>query len=250
MSGWIKIHRDIAKHWIFKDAEKFKWWMDMLFLASYEGNKTNVGSKIVEIKRGQFIGSLSFFMKRWGVGKERIINYLRLLQSDGMIDKVSDKNITIITICNYESYQNVPDNLPDNNSDYHADNLADNLPDTTKEGKEVKEINNNNPNARIREERVPWDDGRERGFGEQIKANQIMAIGRKFSLNRPQVIQFVGAFLDKCQIGDHGHRDIGHFGNHLCNFIGEELKRQGEKSTEQPKARKVIEGKEIFNLYR
>lgn len=248
MSGWIKIHRDIAKHWIFKDAEKFKWWMDMLFLASYEGNKTNVGSKIVEIKRGQFIGSLSFFMKRWGVGKERIINYLRLLQSDGMIDKVSDKNITIITICNYESYQNVPDNLPDNNSDYHADNLPDNLPDTTKEGKEVKEINNNNLNARTREERVPWEDGREKGFAEQIKANQIMAIGRKFSLNRPQVIQFVGAFLDKCQIGDHGHRDIGHFGNHLCNFIDEELKKP--KPIEQPKARKVIEGQEIFNLYK
>jgi hypothetical protein len=75
-----------------------------------------------------------------------------------------------------------------------------------------------------------------------------MAIGRKFSLNRPQVIQFVGAFLDKCQIGDHGHRDIGHFGNHLCNFIDEELKKP--KPIEQPKARKVIEGQEIFNLYK
>lgn len=247
MSGWIKIHRDIAKHWIFKDAEKFKWWMDMLFLASYEGNKTNVGSKIVEIKRGQFIGSLSFFMKRWGVGKERIINYLRLLQSDGMIDKVSDKNITIITICNYESYQNVPDNLPDNNSDYHADYHADNLPDTTKEGKEVKEINNN-LNARTREERVSWEGDRERGFAEQIKANQIMAIGRTFSLGRAQVIRSIEAFLDKCQIGDHGHRNIGHFGNHLCSFIDEELKKQ--KPVESPKARKVIEGQEIFNLYK
>lgn len=222
----------------------------MLLLASYEDNKTSVGNKIIEINRGQLVGSLSFFMKRWGISKERVINFMRLLQSAEMINKESDKNITIITICNYDCYQDVPDNLPDNNSDNNSDNLPDNLPDTTKEGKEVKEINNNNPNARTREERVPWEDSRERGFGEQIKANQIMAIGRKFSLNRPQVIQFIGAFLDKCQIGDHGHRDVGHFGNHLCNFIGEELKRQGEKSTEQPKAKKVIEGKEIFNLYR
>jgi hypothetical protein len=250
MAGWIKIHREITRHWIFQDSEKFKWWIDMLFLASYEDNKTLVKNQIAEVKRGQFIGSLSFFTKRWGVSKERVINFLKLLQSDGMIDKKSDKNITIITICNYESYQDVPDNLPDNLSDYKPDNLPDNLPDTTKEVKEVKEFNNNNLNARTREERVPWEDGRERGFGEQIKANQIMAIGRKFSLNRPQVIQFVGAFLDKCQIGDHGHRDIGHFGNHLCNFIQDELKRQGEKPTEQPTAKKVIEGSEIFNLYK
>ena len=69
MAGWIKIHREITKHWIFQDAEKFKWWIDMLFLASYEDNKTVIGNKIVEVKRGQFLGSLSFFMKRWGISK-------------------------------------------------------------------------------------------------------------------------------------------------------------------------------------
>mgnify|MGYP007130625289 CR=1 FL=1 len=140
MSGWIKIHREITKHWIFQDAEKFKWWIDMLFLASYEDNKTVIGNKIVEVKRGQFLGSLSFFMKRWGISKERVINFLRLLQSDGMIDKMSDKNVTLITICNYESYQDVPDNKADNLSDYKVNNLPDNLPDTTKEGKEIQEI--------------------------------------------------------------------------------------------------------------
>lgn len=138
MAGWIKIHRDIASHWIFQDADKFKWWIDMLFLASYEDNKVLVGNRIVEVKRGQFQGSLSFFMKRWKVSKDRVINFLRLLQSEGMILKETDRNIPLITICNYESYQDVPDNLL-----YHLpDNLPDNLPDTTKEVKEIKEIYN------------------------------------------------------------------------------------------------------------
>ena len=60
MAGWIKIHRDIAKHWIFQDAEKFKWWIDLLLMASFEDNKTLVGDRLVEVKRGQQIISLSF----------------------------------------------------------------------------------------------------------------------------------------------------------------------------------------------
>lgn len=142
MSGWIKIYRDIASHWIFQDAEKFKWWIDMIFLASYEDNKVLAGNHLVSLKRGQFIASISFLVKRWGVGKDKVINFLKLLQIDGMIDKVTDNNVSIVTICNYESYQDVPDNLADNLQDNPPDNLADNLPDRTKEIQEVKEIYN------------------------------------------------------------------------------------------------------------
>lgn len=240
MSGWIKIHRDIAKHWIFKDAEKFKWWMDMLFLASYEGNKTNVGSKIVEIKRGQFIGSLSFFMKRWGVGKERIINYLRLLQSDGMIDKVSDKNITIITICNYESYQNVPDNLPDNNSDYHADNLPDNLPDTTKEGKEVKEINNTN-SARTHEERVSWDASRERGFCETFKARgAFLPMGTATGKSGKEILALLDVYMANREVRDMGHKDYNEFVN-LFKWHIENGKIKVHVQPQQKKSKNILE---------
>ena len=29
MDGWIKLHRKIIEHWIWKDPEKLKWWLDM-----------------------------------------------------------------------------------------------------------------------------------------------------------------------------------------------------------------------------
>ena len=247
MSGWIKIHRDIAKHWISQDMEKLGRWLDLLILASYEDNKVLVGDKLIEVKRGQMIASCDFLAKRWGCSKSTVSKFLELLESDNMVERYTERKITKLTICNYDSYQQSEDNASnDIPNDYRT--IAERLPNELKKLEEIQEINNNNLNARTREERVSWDDGREKGFAEQIKANQIMAIGRKFSLNRPQVIQFVGAFLDKCQIGDHGHRDIGHFGNHLCNFIDEELKKP--KPIEQPKARKVIEGQEIFNLYK
>lgn len=246
MSGWIKIHRDITKHWIFQDAEKFKWWIDMLFLASYEDNKTNVGSKIVEVKRGQFIGSLSFFMKRWGVGKERIINYLRLLQSDGMIDKVSDKNITLITICNYESYQNVPDNLPDSQSDHHADNPPDNLPDTTKEIKEGKELYIYNSNTCTREERVSWNPSVEQGYLERFKAQgsaklMMRATGKTLA----ETTQLLDVYMATRQMQDIGHKDFSHFCEAFKQAILKDKIKIPTAPTPQPR---VVSGQAIFDL--
>lgn len=107
MAGWIKIHRDITKHWIFQDAEKFKWWMDLLLTASHEDNKFLVGDRLIEVKRGQQIISLSFLANRWNSSKKTVLRFLNLLESDGMCNRCTHQKVTILTICNYESYQEV-----------------------------------------------------------------------------------------------------------------------------------------------
>ena len=248
MSGWIKIHRDITKHWIFRDAEKFKWWVDMLFLASYEDNRTLVKNQIIEIKRGQFIGSISFFVKRWEVSKDRVINFLKLLWSDGMIDKKSDKNVTIITICNYESYQDVPDNLPDNNSHYQADNLPDNLPDTTKEGKEIKEhINKHTNSACAREGIVSWDAVREQGYFDTFKGQgSAIPFSKRVGKTPQEVMQLAEIYMATRQLKDKGHKDYNEFINLFLWHV------ENNKITipTQPKAeKKVISGKDVLNVY-
>ena len=91
MAGWIKVHRDITKHWIFQDAEKFKWWMDLLIMASYEDDKLLVGDNLVTLKRGQLSVSLSFLSTRWRRSKETVLNFLKLLESDRMIERKSEK---------------------------------------------------------------------------------------------------------------------------------------------------------------
>lgn len=141
MAGWIKIHRDIATHWIFQDECKFKWWIDLLLMASYEDNKQLVGDRLIEVKRGQMIVSLSFLSKRWGKAKGTVLKFLELLESDHMIDRHTDRKVTILTICKYESYQEaekqpltdvVNDDLP----------MSDRCLTEVKNIKEVKEIYN------------------------------------------------------------------------------------------------------------
>ena len=216
MSGWIKIHRDITEHWIFQDAEKFKWWMDMLFLASYEDNKTIVKNQLAEVKRGQFIGSLSFLAKRWCVSRDRVAAFLKLLQSDGMITKESNKNITQITICNYESYQDASDTLP--TPSLH---LADTLPTPcrqTKEIQEIQEINITNNSAGAytcaREERWEWNESAERGFVERYKAcGCAMAVARATGKKAQEVLQLLEVYSATREAKGKGHKDFEQFRN-------------------------------------
>ena len=239
MTGWIKIHREITEHWIFQDSEKFRWWVDMLFLASYEDNKILVKNQIVEVKRGQFIGSLSFFTKRWGISKERVINFLRLLLSDGMILKDSDRNVTLITICNYESYQDRPDNL----SDYQPDNQVNYQPDTTKEIKEVKEINITTT-PRAREESIEWDDNTENSYLERFKAQgSARDAMRMTGKTLREVMEIMDVYRAKRKLQNRGHESYDQF----CNLFVWYLE-QGKipQTTAQPQSG-VISGQAIFD---
>jgi hypothetical protein len=239
MTGWIKIHREITEHWIFQDSEKFRWWVDMLFLASYEDNKILVKNQIVEVKRGQFIGSLSFFTKRWGISKERVINFLRLLLSDGMILKDSDRNVTLITICNYESYQDRPDNL----SDYQPDNQVNNQPDTTKEIKEVKEINITTT-PRAREESIEWDDNTENAYLERFKAQgSARDAMRMTGKTLREVMEIMDVYRAKRKLQNRGHESYDQF----CNLFVWYLEQGKIPQTSAQPQSGVISGQAIFD---
>lgn len=111
MAGWIKISREIEDHWLWQDAERLRWWIDMLFLASWEDKKVIEDTHLITIKKGQFIASVAFLCKRWGKSNKTIIKYLKMLEEDEMICReVLHRQTPIITICNYDKYQCNDDN--------------------------------------------------------------------------------------------------------------------------------------------
>lgn len=162
MNGWIKISRELPKHWIWQDAERLKWWLDLLLMASWDdGQSLSGGSRLIEIKRGQLVASISFLCQRWHKGHNTVIAFLKMLQEEKMITKKTIGNTTIITICKYNMYQaadNLKDSLngdiisgyngsannnPDNIADSPKDNLTDNIADTSKEIKNKRNIISN-----------------------------------------------------------------------------------------------------------
>lgn len=103
--SWIKIDTDIADHWIWQDAEKLKWWLDILIMASWKDRKQLVGKQLVSLHRGQFVASLSYLCKRWNRSRTMVENFLKIIQEGGMISRVCENNVSIIEVTNYEHYQ-------------------------------------------------------------------------------------------------------------------------------------------------
>src|SRR3990172_4368517 len=79
MNGWIKLHRQIIDHWIWKDEKKLKWWIDLLIMANHEEKKMPEGYKLFVCQRGQIITSLGNLSFRWKVGRETVRSFLSML---------------------------------------------------------------------------------------------------------------------------------------------------------------------------
>ena len=106
--GLVFIERGILDHPSFKaedftEREAFLWF---IFEASYQDRVVRTNRGKVALKRGQLTASSRFMAQKWGWKEPRVRRFLNRLKNDAMIDAVSDAAQTVITICNYEKYQN------------------------------------------------------------------------------------------------------------------------------------------------
>lgn len=107
MAGWIKLYRDIQDHWIWQDANKLKWWLDIILMANHKENKFLLGNELFEVERGEFHTSELKLMERWNVSKTTIRRFLELLERDQMIVLKKTKKGTTIKVNNYSAYQDI-----------------------------------------------------------------------------------------------------------------------------------------------
>lgn len=116
MQGWIKLHRQIQDHWLYKEKRvfsRYEAWIDLLMMASHKETKFLLGNQLIELEKGSFITSELKLMERWTWGKSKLRKYLEILEKDGMIIKESDRKKTKITICNFNVYHDSEtDNQP------------------------------------------------------------------------------------------------------------------------------------------
>jgi len=105
--GWIKIHRGIKDHWLWR-SDKLRWWLDILLSVNHTDQKVLIRGELLECKRGQSVRSLETWAREWGVSKQTVKEFLALLQKDRMITRENLKITTRITVCNYDMYQDAP----------------------------------------------------------------------------------------------------------------------------------------------
>lgn len=132
--GWVRLYRAIRKHWLWEDAIKLKWWIDILLQANHQDRKVLIGNELMTIERGSFHTSIMKLSDRWQVDRKTVKKFLDLLEKDGMITLKTSKKGTTLKVSNYEGYQansevqipNKMDNGMDNSMDKGVDNTMDN----------------------------------------------------------------------------------------------------------------------------
>lgn len=157
--GWIRLYRSIRKHWLWEDAEKLKWWIDILLQANHQDRKILIGNELTNIERGSFHTSIMKLSERWLVDRKTVKKFLVLLEKDGMITLKTSKKGTTLKVSNYEGYQaNSEGQFPnkvDNSMDNGVDNSMDNsVPIKSQQSGHKQELKNykNDKEGKEREE--------------------------------------------------------------------------------------------------
>lgn len=131
-NGWIKLHRKLQDGWIWLEKEPFdkrSAWVDLLLTANHSDKKILFNGELITVKRGQILTSIRKLAERWKWSYDKTSRFLKLLESDGMLRKESDNCRTLLTIENYEVYQDMTCTYRTPASE-HTEHPQVNLPNT------------------------------------------------------------------------------------------------------------------------
>lgn len=107
MRGWIKLHRQLLGHTLWKKRRVFskaEAWIDILLSANGIDGRQMIGMTTVEVPRGTMVISLRYLSARWKWSKNKTDRFLKWLKSETMVNLKPGRGWTHLTICNYEKY--------------------------------------------------------------------------------------------------------------------------------------------------
>lgn len=135
--GWIKIHRKMLKWEWYDDINVKTLFIHCLLKANYE-DKNWRGSIV---KRGAFITSLEHLSIETKMTKRQVITALDKLITTNEIKKEATNKYTMLTVLNYNTYQDLNDTECNTNVNQTENKCKSNVIPTitTKEYKEIEE---------------------------------------------------------------------------------------------------------------
>jgi len=101
MSGWIKLHRKLINWEWYSDTNTFRLFVHCLLRANHSDSKWRGHT----LKRGQFLTSLPSISKETGLSISQIRTSISNLESTGEIAGLSQSRGRVVTVLNYDSYQ-------------------------------------------------------------------------------------------------------------------------------------------------
>ena len=152
-NGFIKIHRSILDWEWYDDNNTKVLFFHLILSVNYETKNW----RGIEIKRGSFITTQANLIKETNLTRQSLRTSLKKLEKTGEITIKSDQGYTQISLCKYDKYQDSkpiqihqitrdqPSINPTTTNQITNQQPVNNQQlTTTKERKEIKEVNNSN----------------------------------------------------------------------------------------------------------
>ena len=121
-SGYFIVYRDVWKHKVFKNLIESSLWLYMISSATHEDKTLNFLDNRIFVKRGELIFPLRKNSTFWKITYSEMRTFILRLKRRGMIktrlaqlsptSNHPRRNITIISVINYDKFQYIDDTQP------------------------------------------------------------------------------------------------------------------------------------------
>ena len=91
--------------WNSEPFSKGQAWLDLLLHANFTDNEILIKGQVIKLKRGEQARSEVTLSKHWKWSRNKVRRFLELLKKEGMIDSKTTHLTSVISICNYNSFQ-------------------------------------------------------------------------------------------------------------------------------------------------
>ena len=168
-------------------------------------------------------------MGQWGYYAEATLQFLDVLESQGMITRVSNSKMTIITIVNYDKYQDLED---------YAEQKSKRKPKHNKEKEEVKNKNNS----------IFLSKDSDLKFYDELFNQEIFleSISKNLNLESDHVKLFLSKFKSEMLLQEKFHKDINDMKSHFFNWTKKVVQNSKNIVKDESIERKNTESKNKY----
>ena len=134
--GWIKLHRSFLD-WEWYDCPNT---CRLFIFCMLRANHKDTKWRGIPIKRGQFITSYDKLSIGTGLSVRNVRTSLKNLESTGEVTRESTNHMTMLTVCNYSTYNDIElsTDKPNDKQVTHDRQATDKQPTTDKNEKNLK----------------------------------------------------------------------------------------------------------------
>lgn len=167
IADWLKVPSDLKYTTIWSSNEKIGAWFRLLFKANHDGYKAVFKGSLMDVQSGEIITSVRQLSKEWKWSNSKVCAFLKKLEDDNLISKVSDNKCTLIKICDYDIYKLTSEITQEENIGI-VENYIKNT-DVEEKIVEIVEITESKPKISTRNRRYYEDDELNQAFIDYVE---------------------------------------------------------------------------------